>query len=65
MIGEDIAGIAAHIAARVMSHAAPNEVMVSRTIKDLVAGSGLRFEDRGVRAMKGLPDEWNLYAVSG
>jgi class 3 adenylate cyclase len=65
LIGDDIAGIAVHIAARVMGHAAPGEVLVSRTIKDLVAGSGLNFEDRGTHALKGVPDPWQLYAASG
>jgi class 3 adenylate cyclase len=63
LLGDDIAGIAVHIAARVMSHAAPGEVLVSRTITDLVAGSGLRFEDRGVHTLKGIPEQWQLFAV--
>jgi len=63
LLGDDIAGIAVHIAARVMSHAAPGEVLVSRTITDLVAGSGLRFEDRGVQTLKGIPEQWQLFAV--
>lgn len=62
-LGDDIAGIAVHIAARVMDAAGPSEVLVSRTIKDLVAGSGLRFEDRGPHVLKGVPDPWDLYAV--
>ena len=53
----------AHIAARVSSAAAPDEVLVSRTVRDLVAGSQLRFADRGAHALKGVPDEWQLYAV--
>jgi class 3 adenylate cyclase len=62
--GDDITGIAVHIGARVAALAAPGEVLVSRTVKDLVAGSGVRFEDRGSRTLKGIPDDWRLYAVS-
>lgn len=63
LLGDDIAGIAVHIAARVMEHAPPGDVLVSRTIKDLVAGSGLEFEDRGEHALKGVPDPWQLFAA--
>ena len=63
LLGDDIAGIAVHIAARVMSEARPGEVLVSRTIKDLVAGSGLQFEDRGVHTLKGVPEQWQLFAA--
>lgn len=63
VMGDKISGIAVHIGARVMSQAGPGEVLVSRTVKDLVAGSGLRFVDRGVYALKGIPDEWRLFAV--
>ena len=63
LLGDDIAGIAVHIAARVMNCAAPGEVLVSRTIKDLVAGSGLKFADRGVRTLRGVPDQWQLFAA--
>ena len=62
--GDDIAGIAVVIGARVAALAAPSEVLVSRTVKDLVAGSGLAFEDRGAYPLKGVPDEWHLYAVA-
>jgi class 3 adenylate cyclase len=58
-----VAGIAVHTGARVASHAAPGEVLVSSTVKDLVAGSGLAFQDRGPHELKGLPGEWRLYAV--
>jgi class 3 adenylate cyclase len=58
-----IAGIAVHTAARVAGLAGPGEVLVSHTAKDLVAGSGLRFEDRGMHHLKGVPDEWRLFAV--
>ena len=63
VMGEDIGGIAVHTAARVSAHAEPRELLVSRTVKDLVAGSGIRFTDRGAHALKGLPDTWQLYAV--
>ena len=62
--GDDMAGMAVHIGARVGASAGPGEVLVSRTVKDLVAGSGLRFEDRGERTLKGVPDEWRLYALN-
>lgn len=64
LLGDDIAGIAVHIAARVISLAAPGEILVSRTIKDLVAGSGLQFEDRGLHTLRGVPDQWQLFAAS-
>ena len=57
-------GIAVHIGARVASQAAPNDVLVSSTVKDLVAGSGIGFEDRGQHELKGIPGEWRLYAVA-
>ena len=60
---DDVGGLGVHIAARVAAQAAAGEVMVSRTVKDLVAGSGIRFEDRGVHVLKGVPDEWQLFAV--
>jgi len=53
----------AYAVARVMAAAWPDEVLVSSTVKDLVAGSGLTFEDRGARQLKGVPDEWRLFAV--
>lgn len=64
VMGEKVGGIAVHIGARVASQAGPGEVLVSSTVKDLVAGSGLRFEDRGVHALKGVPGEWRLFAVA-
>ena len=63
MMGEDVGGIAVHIGARVASLAGAHEVLVSSTVKDLVAGSGLRFADRGSRSLKGVPGEWHIYAV--
>src|SRR5215211_3803277 len=61
VIGDDIGGIGVHIAARVSALAGPSEVLVSRTVKDLVAGSGLEFSERGAHQLKGVPDEWELY----
>ncbi len=61
--GADVGGIAVHIAARVASLAGADEVFVSSTVKDLVAGSGIQFEERGSRALKGVPDEWRIFAV--
>jgi pimeloyl-ACP methyl ester carboxylesterase len=58
-----IGGIAVHIGARVAAHAEPGEVLVSSTVKDLVAGSGIRFRDRGVVQLRGVQDEWQLYRV--
>lgn len=58
-----VEGIAVHIGARIGALAGAGEVLASRTVKDLVAGSGLRFEDRGSRTLKGVPDEWQIYAV--
>ena len=63
VMGEDIGGIAVHTGARVAAEAAAGEVLVSSTVKDLVAGSGLKFEDRGSHRLKGVPGEWRLYAV--
>jgi class 3 adenylate cyclase len=61
--GSDVGGIAVHIGARVMAEAAPGQVMCSRTVRDLVAGSGVVFSDCGVRELKGVPDEWQLFAI--
>ena len=63
MIGDDVGGLAVHIGARVSQSAGPGEVLVSSTVKDLVVGSGIEFEDRGARELKGVPDEWRLFAV--
>ena len=60
---DDIGGIAVHIAQRVQTHAQPNEVLVSRTVVDLVGGSGIPFTDRGTHMLKGVPDPWQLFAV--
>ena len=63
MIGDDIGGIAVHTAARVAAKAEANEVWASRTVKDLVAGSGLEFSERGVFDLKGIPGTWPLFTV--
>jgi class 3 adenylate cyclase len=60
-----LAGIAVSMGARVAGAAGPGEVFVSGTVKDLVAGSGIEFADRGTHELKGVPGEWRLYAVSG
>ncbi len=60
-----VGGIAVHIGARVGALAGPSEVLVSQTVKDLVAGSGLEFEDKGEHDLKGVPDRWRLYRVAG
>ena len=62
--GENVTGIAVHTGARVAEAAAPGEVLVSSTVKDLVAGSGLEFEERGEHELKGVPGTWRLYAVA-
>jgi pimeloyl-ACP methyl ester carboxylesterase len=61
--GDDIAGLAVHVASRVMGAAGADEVLVSRTVRDLTAGSGLRFNDRGTHRLKGIPDDVQLYAL--
>ncbi len=63
VMGDSFGGIAVHIGARVAAKAGAGEVVVSSTVKDLVAGSGLRFADRGVHSLKGIPGEWRLFAV--
>jgi class 3 adenylate cyclase len=63
VIGDKLSGIAVHIGARIASLAAPEEVLVSSTVKDLVAGSGLRFQDRGAHSLGGVPGDWQLFAV--
>jgi class 3 adenylate cyclase len=61
--GDDVIGIAVHVASRVQALAGPGEIVVSRTIVDLVAGSGIDFDDRGDHALKGVPGVWRLFAV--
>jgi class 3 adenylate cyclase len=65
MMDDDIGGIAVHIASRIGSMAETARVFTSGTVKDLVAGSGIAFEDRGVHALKGIPDDWRVFAVTG
>lgn len=62
--GDDVEGIAVHIGARIAALAGAGEVLVSSTVKDLVVGSGLEFEDRGMHSLKGIPGEWRVYAVA-
>jgi pimeloyl-ACP methyl ester carboxylesterase len=64
VLGDDVGGIAVHIAARVGALAGPSEVLVTSTVKDLVAGSGIEFADRGAQQLKGISDEWRLYAAT-
>ena len=61
--GEDVGGIAVHIASRIAGLASGGELLVSRTVKDLVIGSGIAFEDRGMYTLKGVPDQWHLHIV--
>ncbi len=64
LVDGKVGGIAVHIGARVAAQAEPGEVLVSRTVKDLVAGSGIDFQDRGEQQLKGVPGEWQLYVVT-
>jgi class 3 adenylate cyclase len=64
LIEGEVGGVAVHIGARVAASAHPGEVLVSSTVKDLVAGSGIDFADRGLHELKGIPGEWRLYAVT-
>ena len=64
LIGDDVVGIAVHIAARVGARAAPGEVLASSTVRDLVAGSGVRFVDRGSQRLPGIADAWRLFAAA-
>jgi len=65
LVGDKVAGLAVNIGARVAAKAAPGEVLVSQTVKDLVAGSGLAFRERGAETLKGVPGEWRIYAFAG
>lgn len=62
-LGDAIGGVAVHIAARVMAAAESGELLVSRTVADLIAGSGIQLADRGEHTLKGVPGSWRLYAV--
>jgi class 3 adenylate cyclase len=64
LVGEDVAGLAVHIGARVSAAAGAGEILVSRTVHDLVAGSGIRFRDRGAHELKGIPGRWELFSLS-
>jgi class 3 adenylate cyclase len=64
LLDDDVGGIAVHIGARIMAAAGPGEVLVSRTVRDLVVGSGIALEDRGTHALKGLDDPWHLFAAT-
>lgn len=63
LMGDNIGGIAVHAGARIMAKAEPGAVVVSRTVKDLVAGSGINFHDLGGHELKGVPGEWHLFSV--
>jgi class 3 adenylate cyclase len=63
--GSDVGGIAVNIGARVAESGSGGDVVVSSTVRDLVAGSGIGFADRGEHALKGVPDRWRLFAVAG
>jgi class 3 adenylate cyclase len=65
LVGDKVRGVSVNIGSRVASLARPGEVLVSSTVKDLVAGSGLEFTDRGVHTLRGVPGEWRLFAVVG
>jgi class 3 adenylate cyclase len=64
-IGDDLAGMAVHVAARIGAAAAPGQTLVSRTVSDLVAGSGINFASRGIHQLKGVPGDWELLAATG
>ena len=64
ILGDDLAGLAVHIGARVSALAGPDEVLLSRTVKDLVVGSGLEFEPRGTHELKGVPGSWEIFALA-
>ena len=64
IVDSDVAGLAVHIGARIAALAGPGEVLVSRTVKDLVAGAGFQFTARGPHSLKGVPEEWDVYALA-
>jgi class 3 adenylate cyclase len=64
LIGDDVGGIAVHVAARIAALAGPHSVLASRTVRDLAAGSGVEFEPAGRHALKGVAEEWDLYSVA-
>lgn len=63
VVGEDVGGMAVHIGARIAAAAGGGEVLASSTVRDLLAGSGIGFEDRGEHELKGVPGTWRLYAI--
>mgnify|MGYP005812012783 CR=1 FL=1 len=63
LMGDDVGGIAVHVAARIATIAGPGVVLASRTVRDLAAGSGIEFESRGRHALKGVAEEWDVYAI--
>ena len=63
LMGDNVGGIAVHTGARIMAKAEPGGVLVSRTVKDLVSGSGINFQDHGVHQLKGIPGEWRLFSA--
>lgn len=63
LLGDDLGGIAVHVAARISAMAGAGEVLTSSTVRDLVAGSGIVFEDRGEHRLKGVPDPWRVFAA--
>jgi class 3 adenylate cyclase len=63
LIGDKLGGIAVHIGARIVAKAKPGEILVSSTVKDLVAGSGIEFHDRGTHTLRGIPPRWHLFEV--
>jgi class 3 adenylate cyclase len=64
ILGDHLGGIAVHIGARISALAGPDEVLVSQTVKEAVIGSGITFKDRGTHELKGVPGQWQLYAVT-
>jgi class 3 adenylate cyclase len=65
LVQGDAVGIGVHIAARVLDKAGPGEVLVSRTVKDLISGSGISLREKGLYSLKGVPEEWRLFTVEG
>ena len=63
LVGDDVRGLAVHIGARIAALAGPGEVVVSSTVRDLVAGSGIEFDERPAARLKGVPGEWRLFSV--
>jgi class 3 adenylate cyclase len=63
-VGDELAGIAVHLGARIAAMASPGEIVVSSTVRDLVAGSGLELVDRGLHQLKGVEERWRLFAVA-